>query len=67
MVYGIRIKKDSVYGIWYKDSEGFSICYMVSGFRTIQYYVVYGIMIQKDSVYCICYKDSDGFSIWYMV
>ena len=30
MVYGIRIQKDSVYGIvyciWYKDSEGFSIC-----------------------------------------
>ena len=38
MVYGIRIQKDSVYGIWYKDSEGFSI---------------YGIRIQKDSVYCI--------------
>ena len=29
MVYGIRIQKDSVYGIWYKDSEGFSILYMV--------------------------------------
>ena len=29
MVYGIRIQKDSVYGIWYKDSEGFSIWYMV--------------------------------------
>ena len=30
MVYGIRIHKDSVlYGIWYKDSEGFSILYMV--------------------------------------
>ena len=29
MVYGIRIQKDSVYGIWYKDSEGFSIGYMV--------------------------------------
>ena len=29
MVYGIRIQKDSVYGIWYKDSEEFSICYMV--------------------------------------
>ena len=27
MVYGIRIQKDSVYGIWYKDSEGFSIVY----------------------------------------
>ena len=25
MVYGIRIQKDSVYGIWYKDSEGFNI------------------------------------------
>ena len=22
MVYGIRIQKDSVYCIWYKDSEG---------------------------------------------
>ena len=29
MVYGIRIQKDSVYGIWYKDSEGFSILCMV--------------------------------------
>ena len=29
MVYGIRIQKDSVYGIWYKDSEGFSIWCMV--------------------------------------
>ena len=29
MVYGIRIQKDSVYCIWYKDSEGFSISYMV--------------------------------------
>ena len=30
MVYGIRIQKDPVlYGIWYKDSEGFSIWYMV--------------------------------------
>ena len=30
MVYGIRIQKDSGYGIWYKDSEGFSILwYMV--------------------------------------
>ena len=30
MVYRIiRIQKDSVYGIWYKDSEGFSsIWYM---------------------------------------
>ena len=54
MVYGIRIQKDSVYGIWYKDSEGFSI-------------LVYGIRIQKDSVYGIWYKDSEGFSIWYMV
>ena len=53
MVYGIRIQKDSVYGIWYKDSEGFSIWY--------------GIRIQKDSVYGIWYKDSEGFSIWYMV
>ena len=60
MVYGIRIQKDSVYGIWYKDSEGFSI------FRRIQY-MVYGIRIQKDSVYGIWYKDSEGFSIWYMV
>ena len=29
MVYGRRIQRDSVYGIWYKDSEGFSILYMV--------------------------------------
>ena len=29
MVYGIRIQKDSVYGIWYKDAEGFSIWHMV--------------------------------------
>ena len=29
MVYSIRIQKDWVYGIWYKDSEGFSIWYMV--------------------------------------
>ena len=29
MVYGIRIQKDSVDGICYKDSEGFSILYMV--------------------------------------
>ena len=29
MVYGKRIQKDSVYGIWYKDSEGFRIWYMV--------------------------------------
>ena len=29
MVNSIRIQKDSVYGIWYKDSEGFSIWYMV--------------------------------------
>ena len=56
MVYGIRIQKDSVYGIWY----------MVYGFRRIQY-MVYGIRIQKDSVYGIWYKDSEGFSIWYMV
>ena len=67
MVYGIRIQKDSVYGIWYKDSEGFSILCMVEGFRRIQY-MVYGIRIQKDSVlYGIWYKDSEGFSIWYMV
>ena len=66
MVYGIRIQKDSVYGIWYKDSEGFSILCMVEGFRRIQY-MVYGIRIQKDSVYGIWYKDSKGFSIWYMV
>ena len=49
MVNRIRIQKYSVYGIWYKDSGGFSIWYMVSGFRRIQY----GIRIQKDSVYCI--------------
>ena len=54
MAYGIRIQKDSVYGIGYKDSEGFSIWYMVSGFRSIQY-IVYGN------------KNSEGFSIWYMV
>ena len=29
MVNSIRIQKDAVYGIWYKDSEGFSIWYMV--------------------------------------
>ena len=29
MVNRIRIQKDSVYGIWYKDSGGFSIWYMV--------------------------------------
>ena len=29
MVYSIRIQRDSVYGIWYKDSKGFSILYMV--------------------------------------
>ena len=29
MVYVIRIQRDSVYGIWYKDSGGFSILYMV--------------------------------------
>ena len=30
MVNSIRIQKDSVYGIWYKDSEGSSIIwYMV--------------------------------------
>ena len=29
MAYGIRIQKDSVHGICYKDSEGFSILYMV--------------------------------------
>ena len=30
MVYGIRIQKNSVYVIWYKDSEGFDIMwYMV--------------------------------------
>ena len=29
MVNSIRIQKDSVYGMWYKDSEGFSIWYMV--------------------------------------
>ena len=62
MEYGIRIYKDSVYGLWYKDSEGFSIWYMVSGVRRIQY-VVYGIRIQKDSVYCIWYKDSEGFNM----
>ena len=61
MVYGIRIQKDSVYGIWYKDSEGFSI-----RIQKIQY-MVYGIRIQKDSVYGIWYKDSEGFSILYMV
>ena len=63
MVYGIRIQKDSVYGIWYKDSEGFN---MVYGFRRIQY-IVYDIRIQNVSVYGIWYKDSEGFSIWYMV
>ena len=49
MVCGIRIQKDSVYGIWYKDSEVFSILCMVIRFRRIQY-MVYGIRIQKDSV-----------------
>ena len=29
MVCGISIQKDSVHGICYKDSEGFSIVYMV--------------------------------------
>ena len=29
MVCGISIQKDSVYGIRYKDAEGFSIWYMV--------------------------------------
>ena len=63
MVYGIRIQNDnmvytnqkdsdirivSVYGIWYKDSEGFSIWYN-------------SIRIQKDSVYGIWYMDSEGF------
>ena len=66
MVYGIRINMDSIYCIWYKDSGGFSIWYMVLGFRRIQY-MVYGIRIKKDSVYGIWYKDSEGFTIWYMV
>ena len=61
MVYGIRIQKDSVYGIWYKDSEGF-IWYIQK-----DSVYVYDIRIQKDSVYGIWYKDSEGFSIWYMV
>ena len=67
MVYGIRIQKYSVYGIWYKHSEVFSILCMVEGFRRIQY-MVYGIRIQKDSVlYGIWNKDSEGFNIWYVI
>ena len=60
MVYGIRIQEDSVYGIWYKDSEGFN---MVLGFRRIQY-IVCDIRIQNVSVYGIWYKDTEGFSVW---
>ena len=69
MVYGIRIQKDSVYGIWYKDSEGFSIYSEgLYGIRIQKDSVyVYDIRIQNVSVYGIWYKDSEGFSIWYMV
>ena len=63
MAYGIRIQKDSVYGIGYNDSEGFSIWYIISGFGRIQY-IVYDIRIQNVSVYGIWYMDSEGFSIW---
>ena len=54
MVYGIRIQEDSVYCIWYNDSEGFN---MVYGFGRIQYIVnpdiIYNILNPSESVYHI--------------
>ena len=46
MVYGIRIQKDSVYGIWYKDSEGFI---------RIQKDSVYGIWYKDSEGFSIWY------------